>query len=127
MDKQEIIRDIAIGAFDTVCWLSDVEVEPGLMDGVRLYDICSTDYADVIQGIIPAIEEWIEGKELPPTDDYMQLGEDLVLSADPLGFTNQYGDEYEDLADTFPEILVDFWMEDDLVRAEINAVWMRDA
>ncbi len=125
--KFDIAKDLAVGAYDAVQWLSQVEVEPDLWDDVVLYDHNQTDYVDVIQGIIPAIEEWLEGKTLPPTDNYVDLGEDLALSSDPLSFTDKYGVEYEVLTDTFPEINVSFWMEDDLVRAEIDHVWMRYA
>ena len=125
MSNSDVAKDIANGAYNAVQWLSYIEVEDDVWDDVTMFDHNQTDFSDVVQGIIPAIEEWIEGKTLPPTDDYVDLGEDLALSIDPLSFTDKYGEEYKGLADTFPEINVDFWMEDGLVRAELNSVWMR--
>lgn len=125
MSNFDVAKDIANGAYNAVQWLSYIEVEDDVWDDVTMFDHNQTDFSDVVQGIIPAIEEWLEGKTLPPTDDYVDLGEDLALSVDPLSFTDKYGEEYRDLADTFPEINVNFWMEDGLVRAELNSVWMR--
>ena len=125
MSNSDVAKDIATGAFTVVQWISGVEVEDDVWDDMSLYAHNQTDFSNVVKGIVPAIEEWLEGKTLPPTDDYVDLGEDLALSHDPLSFVDKYGEEYRGLIDTFPEINVNFWMEDGLVRAELDHVWMR--
>ena len=127
MDSREVCRSIAVGAYGAVKCMGGVDVGDGDWQDVLEYKHNSADYENIIQGLIPAIEEWIDGKELPHTDDFIGLGEDLVLGDDPLSFTTKYGDEYRGLVESFPEILVNFWFEDGLARAELNSVWMSAA
>lgn len=125
MDNKIIAKDMARGVFRIEHELGSVYLEETdeVVDIAPNDYVPAEDYNEVVGVITSAIEEWLENVTVPPVDNYRDLGEDLALP-DPLCVTERYGDEFEDLHDTFPRAELSFWYEGDQLRVELDHVWM---